>query len=168
MISFVGFMRQSGKTSGLGSILCSSSLTMNGAVGTIGTRFIEFLWLNSISPKGKVPPPPAIYGNSWPPGPNPAFNFTKLGVRVPAVLVSAWLDHDVSSTVYEHSSIPASLKILFNLKGPGPDGFLTVRDQTANSPLNHVKFRSTPRKDLYWLREGFSEELQENIQKESI
>lgn len=44
----------------------------------------------SVPPKGKVSAPPGVSGIKWPPGPNPAFNFTRLGVRVPTILISAW------------------------------------------------------------------------------
>eukprot|EP01127_Copromyxa_protea_P002475 TRINITY_DN1235_c0_g1_i3.p1 TRINITY_DN1235_c0_g1~~TRINITY_DN1235_c0_g1_i3.p1 ORF type:complete len:313 (-),score=46.03 TRINITY_DN1235_c0_g1_i3:188-1126(-) len=116
-------------------------------------------WYDSVPPKGKVPAPPGVSGLNWPPGPNPDFDFTRLGIRVPAVIVSAWLDHSVDSHVYEHSSVPSTLKHLFDLNGPGPDGFLTVRDQTANTPLHYLKVRKTPRNDLYWLNSDDEEEL---------
>lgn len=76
------------------------------------------------------------------------------------------LDHEVSSVQYEHSSVPSLLKNLFKLQGPGPDGYLTIRDQTANCPLHHMKFRTTPRRDLYWLHEGskLTEPLSNNIE----
>lgn len=59
---------------------------------------------------------------------DPEFDFTRLGPRVPAILISPWLPRTVDSTVYEHSSLLATVKKLFNLKD-----FLTERDRHANS-----------------------------------
>ena len=39
----------------------------------------------------------------------PPFNFDRLGVRVPAVIVSPYIDAQVEHTVYEHASIPATV-----------------------------------------------------------
>jgi phospholipase C len=60
---------------------------------------------------------------------NPPFNFDLLGVRVPAVLISPYIPQSqVDHTPYEHASIPATLKKVFNLSG-----FLTERDKAANT-----------------------------------
>ncbi|SRR5579862_300596 len=58
----------------------------------------------------------------------PPFDFTRLGFRVPAVLASPWIARRLNTTVYEHASIPATLKRFFDLKN-----FLTWRDSAANS-----------------------------------
>jgi phospholipase C len=58
----------------------------------------------------------------------PPFDFTRLGFRVPAVLVSPWLPKELNSTYYDHTSILATLKNFFGLKD-----FLTERDRAANS-----------------------------------
>jgi len=79
------------------------------------------------------------------------FDFKYLGVRVPALLVSAYLDHRVDHTSYEHASILASLKELFQLRSEGPEGFLTSRDQHANSIFANNLFRNSPRQDLFQL-----------------
>lgn len=71
----------------------------------------------------------------------PAFDFTRLGVRVPAIVVSAWADPGVDATQYEHSSIPATLNAVFNL---GPASFLSRRDAAANT-FNTNLTRTTPR-----------------------
>jgi phospholipase C len=55
------------------------------------------------------------------------FAFERLGLRVPAILISPWLAPGVDSTVYSHSSIPGTMIEAFNLKG----GFLTKRDAAA-------------------------------------
>ena len=58
----------------------------------------------------------------------PPFDFTRLGFRVPAILVSPWIQKRLNTTVYEHASIPATLKRFFGL-----NSFLTSRDSAANS-----------------------------------
>jgi phospholipase C len=58
----------------------------------------------------------------------PRFDFTRLGPRVPAILISPLLPRMVDSTVYEHSSLLATVKKLFKLPN-----FLTQRDANANS-----------------------------------
>ena len=55
------------------------------------------------------------------------FDFKRLGLRVPAILVSPWFKAAVDSTVYSHSTIPGSVIDALNL----PGGFLTQRDKTA-------------------------------------
>ena len=58
---------------------------------------------------------------------DPPFDFTRLGVRVPAIIASPWIPKDtVDSTVYDHSSVPASLRELYDL----PES-LTARDAAA-------------------------------------
>ena len=60
---------------------------------------------------------------------NPGFDFTRLGLRVPAVIASPYIPRGtVDSTVYDHTSVPASLKELLDL----PE-FLTRRDAAANT-----------------------------------
>jgi phospholipase C len=62
---------------------------------------------------------------------SPMFDFTRLGVRVPAVVASPWISKGtVSSTVYDHTSIAATLRDLYAL----PES-LTARDRCANTLL---------------------------------
>ena len=63
----------------------------------------------------------------------PPFDFTCLGVRVPAVVVSAYTPAGVDATVYEHASISATLNELWGL------GTLTRRDANANSFLKNAQ-----------------------------
>jgi phospholipase C len=56
------------------------------------------------------------------------FAFDRLGLRVPAILISPWFKAGVDSTVYSHSTLPGSIIEAFDLKG----GFLTKRDEKAN------------------------------------
>jgi phospholipase C len=55
------------------------------------------------------------------------FAFDRLGLRVPAILVSPWFPAAVDSTVYSHATIPGTVIEAFNLK----DGFLNARDKNA-------------------------------------
>jgi hypothetical protein len=55
------------------------------------------------------------------------FDFKRLGLRVPAILISPWFKPGVDSTVYSHSTIPGSIIDALNL----PGGFLTNRDKNA-------------------------------------
>ena len=62
--------------------------------------------------------------------------------QIPAILVSPFVEKgQVDSTIYEHSSLPATIKTLFNL----PEG-LTARDKAANTFEKNLT-RSTPRRD---------------------
>ncbi len=75
-----------------------------------------------------VPPPTAV-----PPDPVSAngakFKFDRLGLRVPALLISPWVGKGrVDHAVYDHSSLLASVKKLFNLPS-----FLTARDTQAHT-----------------------------------
>ncbi len=60
---------------------------------------------------------------------DPAFQFDRFGLRVPAFLVSPWVPKcQVDHAMYDHTSIPAFLKKLFNLPS-----FLHRRDALANT-----------------------------------
>jgi phospholipase C len=74
-------------------------------------------------------PPPATVNPDGINSPTSGFDFTRLGVRVPALLVSPWVPKGrVDHTIYDHSSLLASVKKIFGL----PD-FLTRRDAMANT-----------------------------------
>ncbi|XP_047983276.1 non-specific phospholipase C3-like [Salvia hispanica] len=95
------------------------------------------------TPATGVPSPDDIVG------PEPYnFKFDRLGVRVPAILISPWIEpgtvlHGPSgpypTSEYEHSSIPATVKKIFNLKS-----FLTKRDAWAGT-FECVINRTSPR-----------------------
>ncbi|XP_075519285.1 non-specific phospholipase C3-like [Primulina tabacum] len=97
------------------------------------------------TPVTGVPSPDGIVG------PEPyKFKFDRLGVRVPAILISPWIEpgtvlHGPSgpypTSEYEHSSIPATVKKIFNLIE-----FLTKRDAWAGT-FECVLNRTTPRTD---------------------
>ncbi|KAL5770072.1 hypothetical protein ACOSP7_014226 [Xanthoceras sorbifolium] len=97
------------------------------------------------TPVTQVPSPDDIIG------PEPYyFKFDRLGVRVPTIFISPWIDrgtvlHGASGpctgSEFEHSSIPATVKKIFNLKE-----FLTKRDAWAGT-FDCVLNRTTPRTD---------------------
>lgn len=80
----------------------------------------------------------------------PKFDFTRLGVRVPTIAISPWIPKgllvtkpkgpDVTSE-FEHSSLPATVKKLFNLPG-----FLNHRDAWAGT-FEHILSLASPRID---------------------
>lgn len=99
------------------------------------------------TPVSGVPSPDGIIG------PDPYyFRFDRLGVRVPTILVSPWVEKGTvirepvgpkSTSQFEHSSIPATVKKLFNLKS----NFLTKRDAWAGTFEHYLKLRDSPRND---------------------
>ena len=72
----------------------------------------------------------------------PPFSFDRLGVRVPAVLASPWLDAGVESRPLQHTSVLATVKRLFGLSS-----FLTKRDASATAFDDLFARRATPRTD---------------------
>jgi hypothetical protein len=91
-----------------------------------------------------VPPPAAV-----PPDDkkslDPPFSFDRLGVRVPAVLVSPYIEPGtiISDTVFDHSSLVATARRVFLGEG-WEDTFLTQRDRVANT-FESVLTREQPR-----------------------
>jgi phospholipase C len=78
-----------------------------------------------------ISPPTGVTAPDEFPSIQPAFDFTRLGVRVPAVVVSPFVEPgSVDATVYDHSSIPATVNAVFGL---GAANFLTRRDAAANT-----------------------------------
>lgn len=80
---------------------------------------------------------------------NTPYNFTRLGIRVPSIVISPWIPANtvvsnppVPNRYYELSSIPATVRQVFNLGAP-----LTLRDESAypldniweNSPLTNPR-----------------------------
>ena len=68
------------------------------------------------------------------------FAFDRLGVRVPAVLASPWLDPGTSATLFDHTSLLRMAAELW--PGVRPLG---ARAAQANSPLAGVTWRAAPR-----------------------
>jgi len=78
-----------------------------------------------------VPPPRAVPPDSAR-ARDSGFGFDRLGVRVPAIMVSPWIaEGRADHTVYDHTSVPATIKKMFGLPR-----FLTARDAAANT-LEH-------------------------------
>jgi phospholipase C len=72
---------------------------------------------------------------------DPPFDFTRLGLRVPALLVSPFVPRGaIDDTVYDHTSLLATVKDIFNLPA-----FLTERDRRANTFTR--LFAKVPRPD---------------------
>jgi phospholipase C len=70
--------------------------------------------------------------------PKYGFDFTQLGVRVPAIVVSPWIPKNlIDHTTYDHTSVLATLREWFQLQYLTDIGFFTERDKVANdlSPL---------------------------------
>ncbi|XP_020213536.1 non-specific phospholipase C6 [Cajanus cajan] len=86
-------------------------------------------------------------------GPAPYFfKFDRLGVRVPTIMVSPWIKKGTvisgakgpaENSEFEHSSIPATIKKMFNLSS----NFLTHRDAWAGTFEHVVGELSSPRTD---------------------
>ena len=99
-----------------------------------------------------VPPPSGPPYAVNPDGKNstsPPFNFDRLGVRVPAVLVSPYIAKGgIDSQIYDHTSLLATLKKIFNLPH-----FLTQRDAAAATFEQNLVLEQ-PRSDapinLHW------------------
>jgi phospholipase C len=90
-------------------------------------------------------PPPAVASPdaAAPPG-QMGFRFDRLGVRVPAVLVSAWIEPGtVVNTPLHHGALARTLSRKWNL------GHLTERDRTAND-LGEAFNRTAPRQREEW------------------
>jgi phospholipase C len=74
------------------------------------------------------------------------FDFTRLGVRVPAVIISPYIEPlTTDHTVYDHTSIIATARKLFLGKAAAAN-YLTQRDRQANT-FDHLLTRTTPRSD---------------------
>lgn len=80
-----------------------------------------------------------------------SFKFDRLGVRVPTIMISPWIDKGTvvhgpdgpfPTSEFEHSSIPATVRKLFNLPS-----FLTKRDEWAGSFEGILQTRTEPRTD---------------------
>ncbi|XP_031489778.1 non-specific phospholipase C6-like isoform X2 [Nymphaea colorata] len=118
------------------------------------------------TPAQNVPNPD---GNT---GPAPYFfKFDRLGVRVPTIMVSPWIKKGTvigrpqgptPSSEYEHSSIPATIKKLFNLNS----NFLTHRDAWAGTFEQIVGDLQAPRTDCPVVLPSVSKKLRTTAAKE--
>ncbi len=91
-----------------------------------------------------VPPPQTVAPGDTPTDPENnryAFDFTQLGVRVPAVIVSPLIPRGtIDHTIYDHTSVLATLEQIFGVLP------LTERDKRANT-FYHLFSRPQPRTD---------------------
>ena len=90
-----------------------------------------------------VPPPPTIAPDKH----THEYSFTRLGVRVPAILVSPWVRRGVCSTTFDHTSI---LRYLCDKWGMGPLGERTstrAGQYQANSFHDELTRYTAPRPD---------------------
>jgi phospholipase C len=69
------------------------------------------------------------------------FNFDRYGVRVPAVLISPWLDPGVITDTFDHTSL---VKFILERSGLGSNG-LGVRVSAATTQTIQSHLRQTPR-----------------------
>ena len=84
------------------------------------------------------------------------FPFNLLGLRVPLVMISPWISPGrVIQTVYEHASIPATIRKLFQIQAPA----LSARDAQANT-FEAILDRDSPRKELPDIEEPHLDEEQ--------
>ncbi|KAL2535920.1 Non-specific phospholipase C2 [Forsythia ovata] len=100
------------------------------------------------TPVNGVPSPDGIVG------PEPfLFKFDRLGVRVPTIMVSPWIEKGTvvhgpngsptPTSEYEHSSVPATVRKIFNLSSPS----LTKREAWAGTFEGILQTRTEPRTD---------------------
>ncbi|XP_050221278.1 non-specific phospholipase C6 [Mercurialis annua] len=101
---------------------------------------VETPYVNVPNPDGNTGPAPFF------------FKFDRLGVRVPTIMVSPWIKKGTvvggakgpaPNSEYEHSSIPATIKKIFNLSS----NFLTHRDAWAGTFEGVVQELTSPRTD---------------------
>jgi phospholipase C len=94
-----------------------------------------------------VPPPAAPAPNDGATGTHHQFDFTQLGPRVPAVVVSPLIPKGtIDHRLYDHSSVPATLTKIFNLPPVNGRSHLTNRDAQANT-FESLFSLSDPRTD---------------------
>jgi phospholipase C len=85
-----------------------------------------------------VPPPPTVPPDEY----DYEYDFKRLGVRVPALLVSPWVDNAVSSTTFDHTSLLKYLVDKWNLRPLGD------RTAGANSFAAAIRSGGEPRADV--------------------
>jgi phospholipase C len=100
---------------------------------------------STVNPDGKIATD--VSDNIITNPPIPPFDFTRLGLRVPALIISLWIEPGtIDHTVYDHTSVIATAHKLF-LGDQWQNKFLTERDRNA-ATFDHLLTRSTPRTDM--------------------
>ena len=90
-----------------------------------------------------VPPPSISYETSG----NPTHKFTSLGVRIPAIVVSPWVDESsVRHELFDHTSVLQLLAELFTPSKPYSDEVAHRRQQGVNSLS--ILLGDKPRSDI--------------------
>ncbi len=108
----------------------------------------------TVNPDGKIAT--NVSENIQTTPPIPSFDFTRLGVRVPGILISPWIERStIDHTVYDHTSVIATARKLF-LGDQWQDKFLTERDRRANT-FDHLLTRTEPRDDAPELDTAFDD-----------
>ena len=97
-------------------------------------------YYDHVPPPGTVSPD-GIAGRMDQPSLVP-FDFKRLGLRVPTILISPWFAPGVDSTVYSHASIVGSVIDVFKL----PGGYLTERDRQAAKLTDRYLVRDASRR----------------------
>lgn len=109
-----------------------------------------------VAPPSATPPDDSIFRVSIPPNPpsETLFDYSILGPRVPALLISPWLvnaganarQFQIDSTQYQNTSIARFVQDLFSLQNAHKEGTysLTFRDHAANSFANSSFWREAP------------------------
>lgn len=93
-----------------------------------------------------VPPGPAAPPEASAPAGQFGFTFDRSGYRVPAIVVSPWVESgSVYNDEHRHTSLIATLTKLWDIGGP-----FTERDRSA-SPIDYVFTRETPRGPDEWV-----------------
>jgi phospholipase C len=93
---------------------------------------------DSVGPGGTVAPGDSV---TDPANDHHDFDFTQLGVRVPAIVCSPWIPRNlIDHRVYEHASVPSTVESLWGLP------HMTDRDAHAGS-LESLLSLSSPRTD---------------------
>jgi len=90
-----------------------------------------------------VTPPPTVAPDTK----TKEYAFNQLGVRVPAILVSPWLDPSVCKTVFDHTSILRYLCDKYGMPALGNRTSPAAGALQANSFADLLKTRKTPRTD---------------------
>ncbi len=92
-----------------------------------------------------VPPPAAVPPHPDAPPGQLGFTFDRSGYRVPAIVVSPWVEPgSVYNAEHRHTSMIATLRKNWDIGGP-----FTQRDQSAK-PFDYVFSRETPRDPSDW------------------
>lgn len=86
------------------------------------------------------------------------YSFDQLGVRVPAILVSPWLDPSLCKTVFDHSSILRYLCDKYAMPPLGKRTSSVAGPLQANSFSDLLNLRKTPRQDTPVKIQGRSSE----------